>query len=337
MRTRNLLFYSIVYLVFLGLAVLFFFNDLLTTKHTVNIEILSYYSKSIELENAVWFAISIVVYMVFVLLYYYFSFLGTYLNKKRLQKDSAKFEAFLEDLVLERKSFYKFKTKEFEDASELIKALYYNQTGSTADKLANAMAIKAMIDSGKVCDLKPFKLNKDNSLNLKNEVNRAEQDLNYAYNIIRGKTDLTDEISLAAYENLIKNGVYANIKTLRIQKSKEDVQILLNRFINEDFSLTNAELEVLIFSTEFSEDEYLNIAKELFDKVEPISLKAIFEKLKNEKDKSLKAYLYILARHAMYDELMNELHSSEKKFDDFELLIFLKEHGKSYDVDKLIR
>ena len=336
MRTRNLLFYSIAYLVFLGLAVLFFFSDLLHNKHTVNINLLAY-SKTIELENAVWFALSIVVYMVFVLLYYYFSFLGTYLTKKRLLKDGSKFESFLEDLVLERKPSYKFKTKEFENASELIKTLYYNQPGNAADKLANAMAIKAMIKNGKICDLKPFKLSKDNALNLKNEINRAKEDLNYAYNIIRTKTEITDEISLAAYENLIKHGIYANIKTLRIQKSKDDVKTLLDRFFNDDLSLTNAELEVLIFSSDFSETEYLNIAKDLFNKIEPISIKAIFEKLKNEKDKSLKAYLYILARHAMYDELMNELHSSEKKFDDFELLIFLKEHGKTYDVDKLIR
>lgn len=335
MKIRNFLIYSILYLIIVGFFIVMFFNNLLTTKSVVDISVLNY-QKSMEFENVIWVGLPLIIYVVFAVIYFYYSFLSFHFAKKKIIKDSKKFEGFLEELVLEKKNTYKFKTKEFQELSELVKSLYYKQAGTSADKLNNAIAIKAMVENGEICDLKPFKLSKDNTIYLKNEANKAKNDLNYAYNLLKNQEEIQDEISLSAYNNLILNGIYANIKTLKIQKSKEDIKILLNRFANDDLSLSNAELEVLIFNDNFEEGEYLDFAKELFAKIEPNSLKAIFLKLKNEKDNAFRAYLYILAKLALFDELIEEIYGSEADLEDFKLIVFLKEQGRTYDVDKLI-
>lgn len=335
MKIRNFLIYSILYLIIVGFLIVMFFNNLLTTKSVVDISVLNY-QKSMEFENVIWVGLPLIIYVVFAVIYFYYSFLSFHFAKKKIIKDSKKFEGFLEELVLEKKNTYKFKTKEFQELSELVKSLYYKQAGTSADKLNNAIAIKAMVENGEICDLKPFKLSKDNTIYLKNEANKAKNDLNYAYNLLKNQEEIQDEISLSAYNNLILNGIYANIKTLKIQKSKEDIKILLNRFANDDLSLSNAELEVLIFNDNFEEGEYLDFAKELFAKIEPNSLKAIFLKLKNEKDNAFRAYLYILAKLALFDELLEQIYGSEADLEDFKLIVFLKEQGRTYDVDKLI-
>lgn len=335
MKARSFFIYSILYFIIVSFLAVFFFSDIFTSTKTIEIGITNF-SKSIELKTYIWIALPLTIYMVFALLYFYSSFLSLHFAKKRLAKDGKKFENFLEELVLEKNNSYKFKTKEFQEASELVKSLYYKQAGALGDKLNNAIAIRAMIENGEICDLKPFKLGKDNELFLKNEANKAKHDLNYAYNLLKNQDEINDEISLSAYNNLILNGLYANIKTLKIQKSKEDVKILLNRFINDDLSLSNAELEVLIFSVDFNESEYLDIAKDLFAKLEPESIKGIFYKLKNEKELAFRAYLYLLAKLALIDELIEQIYSSEANLEDFKLIVFLKEQGKTYDVDKLI-
>lgn len=335
MKIRNFLIYSILYLIIVGFFIVMFFNNLLTTKSVVDISVLNY-QKSMEFENVIWVGLPLIIYVVFAVIYFYYSFLSFHFAKKKIIKDSKKFEGFLEELVLEKKNTYKFKTKEFQELSELVKSLYYKQAGTSADKLNNAIAIKAMVENGEICDLKPFKLSKDNTIYLKNEANKAKNDLNYAYNLLKNQEEIQDEISLSAYNNLILNGIYANIKTLKIQKSKEDIKILLNRFANDDLSLSNAELEVLIFNDNFEEGEYLDFAKELFVKIEPTSLKALFLKLKNEKDNAFRAYLYILAKLALFDELLEQIYGSEADLEDFKLIVFLKEQGRTYDVDKLI-
>lgn len=335
MKIRNFFIYSILYLVIVGFIIIAFFHDLIATKRAISIGVFGF-QKTLEFENVIWVGLPLIIYVIFALIYFYSSFLSLHFSKNRLAKDGKKFEMFLEELVLEKNNTYKFKTKEFQIASELVKSLYYKQAGTLGDKLNNAIAIRAMVENGEICDLKPFKLGKDNELFLKNEANKAKNDLNYAYNLLKHKDEIHDEISLSAYNNLILNGLYANIKTLKIQKSKEDVKILLNRFINDDLSLSNAELEVLIFSVDFSESEYLDIAKELFNKLEPESLKGIFYKLKNEKEPAFRAYLYVLAKLSLIEELIDQIYSSEANLEDFKLIVFLKEQGKTYDVDKLI-
>lgn len=335
MKARNFFIYSVLYFIIVSFLAVFFFSDIFTSTKTIEIGVANF-SKSIELKTYMWVGMPLIVYMVFAIFDFYTSFLLSHLAKKRLKKDANKFECFLEELVLDKKQSYQFKTLEFQEACELVKSLYYKQAGALGDKLNNAIAIKSMVENGEICDLKPFKLAKDNELFLKNEANKAKNDLNFAYNLLKNKNELSDEIMLNAYNNLILNGQYSSIKMLKIQKSKEDVKILLNRFINDDLSLSNAELEVLISGIDFSEAEYLQMAKTIYTKLEPNCLKSLFLKLKNEKEVALKAYLYLLAKLTLFDELLEEIHSSEANLQDFELIVFLKEQGKSYDVDKLI-
>lgn len=335
MKTKNFLIYSIIYIVLVGLIIAAFFGDTLTTTTKINLNLLAY-SYDLELRNVIWISIPIITYVVFSILYFYYYFLSLHFAKKKLMKDNLKFENFLEELVLDKKEKYSFKTKEFQHISELVKKLYQNKTDSISNRLNSAIQLKNMLDNNEICDLKHYKINKNNTLYIQNEINKAKSDLHYAYNIIKNKTEINDDIALNSYNNILNNDNYSNIKMLKIQKTKDDILLLLNRYYNDNLKLSNAELEILICDVDFTEEEYLNIAKKLFAKIEPNSLKALFNKLKNKNENAMKAYLYILAKLVEYDEIMEILYSTENKFEDFEILLFLREQGKSYNVDKII-
>ncbi|WP_267524472.1 hypothetical protein [Campylobacter sp. MG1] len=335
MKAKNFLIYSILYIILFEVILILFFNESILNTSIFTLTIFNF-SYNLELQNLIWINIPIIIYMIFSIIYFYYSFMSIHFIKKKLKKDESNFESFLEKLVLDKKEKYSFKTQEFKNISELIKNLYYEQINTKSNKLNSALALKSMLNNNEVCDLKPFKLNKDNSLYIKNEINKAKTDLSYAYNIIKNKIDINNEITLNAYINILNNDIYANIKMLKIKKSKNDVQLLLKRYYNDELKLSNAELEILISSIKFDENEYINIAKKLYEKIESNSLKAIFKKIQNENNEATRAYLYILAKLAEYDEIRDIIYSQENKFDDFELLIFLKEQGKTYNVDKLI-
>lgn len=335
MKAKNFLIYSILYIILFEVILILFFNESILNTSIFTLTIFNF-SYNLELQNLIWINIPIIIYMIFSIIYFYYSFMSIHFIKKKLKKDESNFESFLEKLVLDKKEKYIFKTQEFKNISELVKNLYYEQINTKSNKLNSALALKSMLNNNEVCDLKPFKLNKDNPLYIKNETNKAKTDLSYAYNIIKNKIDINNEITLNAYINILNNDIYANIKMLKIKKSKNDVQLLLKRYYNDELKLSNAELEILISSINFDENEYINIAKKLYEKIESNSLKAIFKKIQNENNEATRAYLYILAKLAEYDEIRDIIYSQENKFDDFELLIFLKEQGKTYNVDKLI-
>ena len=62
----------------------------------------------------------------------------------------------------------------------------------------------------------------------------------------------------------------------------------------------------------------------------PESYKAFFEKLKDENSNATEAYLYVLYELGMIDALREQLSLSDgDEHDKFDILLFLKDHGKN--------
>ena len=91
---------------------------------------------------------------------------------------------------------------------------------------------------------------------------------------------------------------------------------------------------------EFSAEraDYMDLAKMLKQKLAPDVLIALFEKLYNSKGSvAADAYLYVLYDLQMIDRIREILLNSEPEdFVKFKTLLFLRDNGKSIDIDKFL-
>ncbi len=326
MKIKAFIFASLIYTAIIGGAV--FFID--TREYTLNLE-----NANITLPLALWFVLPLLVYFILALFHLgFYSFLNHF-KFRNFFKDSQNYEDFIKDLLLEKNPKISFRTKEFKQVAELLKNLKNKEKTSNSKAINEILELKAKIEKGECVNLSKLKLEQNNALYIQNEKNRCKSDLNYAYNKIKNLTQTKNELEQNALEILLEKGTYEQIKNIKIPRTKEQVLTLIERFANKDLELSAVEFEVLLQSAEFSEKEYVKIAKMSKKLLNPDAILSIFLKIKNQNSEALRAYLYLLAEFAMFDELLEHIKNDEK-FSDFKAVLALREKNIKIDLEKII-
>ena len=135
----------------------------------------------------------------------------------------------------------------------------------------------------------------------------------------------------------MKKGTYEQIKNIKITKKPCHILTLIKRFKEGNLELNAAEYEVLLSHNILSEKDYLDIAKLSIKLLNPDAVIRIFNKIKNEKSEALRAYLYLLAEFGLLDELREQIHNDDKKFNDFKAFLALREKNIKIDLNQLIQ
>ncbi|QBL11906.1 hypothetical protein [Campylobacter helveticus] len=273
----------------------------------------------------------------FILALFHISFYGflRYLKFKHFFKDAAKFQDFTKDLLLERESKISFHTKEFKQVGELCKSLKQGLKSPDFNQINDILDMLEALKKGEFQNLNKFKLDKNNILVLQNEKNRIKNELDYAYSKLKNLSELDTETQDLAFEMVLKKGTYEQIKNLKITKTNEQILSLIKRFKEGNLELNLAEFEVLIEKANFSESEYLAVAKMCIKHFNPDAIINIFLKIKNTKSEATRAYLYLLAEFSMFEELENQIRNKEE-FTDFKALLVLREKNIKLDLNRII-
>lgn len=316
MKIKLFVFASIVYMIVLG-AFIFTINN---ENYTLNLG-----SYSLELPVVIWFLLP--VFILFVVALVHMSFYGflRYLRYKHFFDDADEFESFVNALLLQKPTRSTFKTKEFKRVAELSQSLKTHKKLANAPKLNEIIDILNELEEGKGVNLKKFKLENDNPLNVQNEKNRLKNDLNYAYARIKNKKEFEDDNDELAFDEVLKNGSKEQIFNLKLPKNNKAVFTLMQRFENDSLNLSPSEYESVINGVSFEEKEYVKLAKMSIKKLNPDALIAIFKRLKNTHIEALRAYLFILADLSLFDELRLEIAHDKKGFNDFKLVLLARE------------
>ncbi len=291
---------------------------------------------SLNLPVSLWIILPTLILMILALLHMSFYGFLKHLQFKNLIKDSKNYENLIENLLLKKNNKIKFKTQEFQDIEKLTKTLVFKEKTQN-ERIDHILDILQDINEGSFIELKKYKLDFENEIFILNEKNHCAKDSDYAYSLIKNKKDLSNDLELFAYEEVLKNLSYEKIKSLKIEKSQKDILYLFKRYEAQSLELTLAEIEVLLSMNNFDEAMFLQIAKILCKKIEPQNLIALFKKLQDCNLKVSRAYYYILAEFGMFDELLSQLGNNQQDFKDFQLVLFLKEHNKKFDLDAIIR
>ncbi|ECP5263050.1 hypothetical protein [Campylobacter lari] len=327
MKIRLFFFASLVYLLIIAALV----YNLNLGNYTFKIS-----TFELNLPISLWVVLPALFLMILALAHMSFYGFLKHLQYKNLIKDSKNYENFIIDIFLKKISKVKFKTQEFQDIAKNTQALCFKENIQNP-KIDEIIDIFEHLEKKEIVELKKYKLDSNNEIFILNEKNRFQNDSNYAFSFIKNKDILTGDLENFAYKMVLENAPYSQIKTLKTQKKQDDVLLLLGRFEKENLELNHAEIEVLLSMNTLDDKSYLRCAKMLCKKIEPQVLIALFKKLKDNHPQALRAYLYTLAEFGMYDELLNELGNDQNKHKDFRLLLFLRDHNKKIELEKLIQ
>lgn len=323
MRIRSFAFLSIVYIALVGGALF-------------SLNLGDYTLSSFTFPVAIWFVLLLLIFFIFALLHMSFYSLVNTFKFKHFFKDADKFEDFVKDLLLERKSKIFFKTKEFKQIAEFVKSLKTKEKIPHFDKFNEVLDLVKEIENGGYKNLGKFRLETENTLYVQNEKNRLKNDANYAYSKVKNLDHVENELEQFAFEALLKKGSYEYIKNVKIPKNSEQILALIERFKNKDLELSAVEFEVLLQNSVLSEKEYLKVAKISANLLNPDAILNIFLKIKNQKNEALRAYLYLLAEFSMFDELLEQVRHDDKKFTDFKAVLALREKNIKINLNQLI-
>ncbi|AJC85725.1 hypothetical protein [Campylobacter sp. RM16704] len=293
-------------------------------------------SFELTLPISLWVILPALILMILALLHMSFYGFLKHLQYKNLIKDSKNYENFIIDIFFKKNSKIKFKTQEFQEIAKNTQALYFKEKNQNP-KIDNIIDIFEQLKNENFVDLKKYKLDSNNEFFILNEKNHFQKDVDYAFSFIKNKEKLSSDLENFAYEQILKNASYNQIKTLKIQKNQDNILLLLHRFKNENIELNHIEIEVLLNMNTLDESAYMQCAKILCKKIEPQNLIAIFKKIKENHTQSTRAYFYTLAEFGMYDELLKELGNDQNEYKDFRLILFLREHNKKIDLEKFIQ
>lgn len=331
MRLKHFIVYSLIYI---GLVGIFAFVQNASSYRV------SFLGVGLELPVALWFVLPIVIFAFLAIFHVTWSGIANFRQKQAIKSDEDTYEEYAKEVLLGIESDKKFKTDVFKTSNKITKFLspwHTNLVDIENEEISEIIDILEKLKNGEVVELKKYKLNDDNPLIIKNEFNKLKKDSSYAGEILKDKKTLDDELSKTAYDIALKNFSFFDIKKLPFEISKDEAILLVDRYSKEeDFEMTKDDLFNLLVLIDSDKYGYVKLAKSLVKKIEPDVLIALFNKLNSKKENATYAYLYLLYEFGMMEELKDILNYSDE-YPEFEILMYLRDQGKSISADYFFR
>lgn len=298
---------------------------------------------SLTLPIVIWVLLPVVV--LFVLSLFHLLFYGTlnYCKNKAFTKDESTIVDSVKAFLLQKDEKCKLKTQGYKNIFKILSQLKLdvkeNTFTSTNEELNTTVSAIKDIKDGKYVNEKTLKLDSTSELAKQNLINKVNEQVDFALDILK-KVDLySEDVIKAAFFNVLENKamttvkkVYTNVKLDREMTYK----LFLKDVENIEFGLTKEEIQKITKSLDYSKNEYLTLAKLYKNALTPDKVIELFETLSNEIEEANEAFLYVLCELEMIDKVREILSG----YDNNELLAFralidLKEAGKQYSLDDL--
>jgi hypothetical protein len=176
---------------------------------------------------------------------------------------------------------------------------------------------------------------------IQNSINRLKIEPRFALEVLKNCKELNSELCLKAYDALLDFASFNEIKRYDFPQDKRTFRRMMERYLDADdsFDMDIKSIEDMLEQFNADRADYLELAREIKIKLSPDALIALFEKLYNSKGNvAADAYLYVLYDLQMIDKIRELLLNSDPEdFVKFKTIMFLRDHGKSIDIDKFLR
>lgn len=333
MGVKRYILFSVVLVVALGLYVYSFQGGSY---------MLEFFGIPITLPIAAWVILPVVLVIIFSAIHMMYYSMRVFMANRALGKD---YETFIESskaILLGEKFQPKFKTEWFKLPNEMLTAIASPKDGVQKlnnEPLRDICSNIVHIKDGEYIDIKQYKLSKENPLILKNRLNELNSNPKIASDILRSCSDLESPLCAKAFELLLQNASYTEIRKFNFPLNAKHLLILLKRYedVEDDIYMNEDDVGALMAKVPMSKDEYVEAARLLKRKMNPDNLVAIFDEIYNNNSEAGKGYLYVLFELQMLDRAREILQNSEEEeFKEFRAYLFLRDNGQNTDLKLLL-
>lgn len=205
------------------------------------------------------------------------------------------------------------------------------------DGVQDILDTKHKINDGESVDLSRYSLKSDNALLLKNYENMLKSDKSYAVSILKKCQDPT--LRHAAAVAMAEYSPMSELTKHNVKVDREIFNVLIQRISKDkEFSMSNDDILKYADELEFNDSELVTLCRDLknvFNPDERIEFsKDLLDKFPNN---GSDAYLYTMFDLQMIDKARDLLDNSSKdEHIKFKHLLFLKDSGRSFDIDLFI-
>lgn len=335
MGIKRYILLSLIYMVAIGLYVYSFYGESYT---------LVLFGLSLNLPVALWVIVPVFILVLGSIAHLVFYNFKDFLYKRALKKDFEMYQESAKNRILGEEVNVSYKTDGFKFAGKVLQSMQFDPSVPASfieEEIAKACAVAISITNGNYEDLKKYRLAKTNPLVIKNMINRLVVEPKFSLEVLKNCKDTDSELCQKAYDALINFASFNEIKRYDFPTDKRIFRRMMERYLDADdsFDMDLKSIEDMLDQFNADRADYLELAREIKIKLTPDALIALFEKLYNTKGSvAADAYLYVLYDLQMIDKIRDILANSDKdEFVKFKTVLFLRDNGKSIDIDKFLR
>jgi hypothetical protein len=334
MKIKNYIVFSILLIILIAIY---------TYSINTNYYEISISKYKINLPVFVWIALPLLTLFIASISHMLFYGITIFLQNRHISKDQENLIELINNKLLNKENRILFKTKFFQELSTIfeyiklknnstIASCTYNNINNTLNKIID-------INNGKYIPSKDLKLEDNSDLMIKNTINRINEDISYAIDVLKNHSQESQNIVKKAFLVTIKEKNISYILNLieNLDLDKEMILKLLEVNAKEDNQiLTKEQIIKYISKTTFTKEEFINIAKIYKNSISPDDLINIFEEISTKNELAIESYLYVLFEYEMLDDIRETFASSSSEdLIPYKLLLELKESGKQYTLDSI--
>ena len=303
----------------------------------------SFFGYSLSLPVSAWVITPISVLALATYLHILWYSMLNYFKKRAVKKDHETMIKMIKSNLLDKNEVYKFKTQDFKNLSSILSQLKIdvqeNRFSCFDDELNKIVANVQDVKNGKYVSDKSFKVNETTNLANLNMLNKVNEQIDFAVDVLKKPENFSSEVVLKSFNNVLKEKSMTTMKKLykNVKLDKEMAKKLFEKdVINNDFGLTHEEIIKIVKDLEYKKDDYLVLAKNYETISKPDQVIALFEKLSTESEDAIPAYLHVLFEFEMIDQVREVLaNTKDNEYSPYKALLVLKEAGKHYNLEAI--
>ena len=303
----------------------------------------SFFGYSLSLPVSAWVIAPISVLALATYLHILWYSMLNYFKKRAVKKDHETMIKMIKSNLLDKNEVYKFKTQDFKNLSSILSQLKIdvqeNRFSCFDDELNKIVANVQDVKNGKYVSDKSFKVNETTNLANLNMLNKVNEQIDFAVDVLKKPESFSSNIVLKSFENVLKEKSMTTMKKLykNIKLDKEMAKKLFEKdAANNEFGFTSEEILKIVKDLDYDKNDYLALAKNYETILKPDQIIALFEKLSSEIEDAIPAYLHVLFEYEMIDKVREVLaNTKESEYSPFKALLDLKEAGKHYNLEAI--
>ncbi len=298
---------------------------------------------TMQLPTVLWVIIPVTALFFFTVLHLIFYGSLNFFKTRNFVKDEESIIETVKALLLEKEDKRRFKTEGYKNLASILKQLNISIKDGTFtssnEELNTIVASVKDIEDGKYVSEKTLKLNPESSLAKKNLINKINEQVDYAVDVLKKQDNFSEEVVKAAFYTVLENKsmttvkkVYSNVKLTKDMALK----LFLKDIDNTEFGLSKDEIQKITKNLNYTNEEYLTLAKLYKDALNPDKLLDLFETLSTDNEDAIGAYFYILLELEMIDQLKDLLSGyNDDEHKAIRALLDLKDAGKHYSFEDI--